>query len=428
MIYKQEYDKIKLLPPKKRGFQFEKLVNKICHDEGILLSDSYKTADTEQQIDGAIEINKRIFLIEAKWERTETLAASKLYSFLGKINSKIEGTIGIFISHNVLSDNFISAVRNGLRQNCILIHGEENILDIMDGKVSLEEFIWYTYQQASTKNLSCINTSEFLSIPIRTYSKTTTTTLPPQNWIDIYQNLVDTSSTITFSAQLETLYTQEIELSKKALNLISILKKDRLSHDKYILLIQKCFSEEKDEFEKQFVEKLKSPFWKEYIPLLSIDFIKNDLAINELDKTKILDKAISHLTAYFGTYAEENNASYLIDFLFERLNENDLKKLANAYLIIYCDTSRLDYFPQKQTSIRIFNNLKRKSISISETVRPTLIEQLRQIKNDEYFSYDDLSDEKKIKESSIKFFIRKFIKVLDDGNSEKFLSKEYDKL
>lgn len=427
MIYKEEYDKIKLLPPRKRGFQFEKLINKICHDEGILLSNSYRTAESEQQIDGAVEINKKVFLIEAKWERTETLAASKLYSFLGKINSKIEGTIGIFISHNILSDNFISAVRNGLRQNCILIHGEENILDIVEKKVDIGEFIWYTYQKASTKNLSCINTSEYISIPIKS-DKTTTTTVPPQNWSDIYENLNDNTPSIDFAARLESSYNKEIELSKKSLNLISILKKDRLSFDKYNLLIKKCYSEEKDEFEKHFIEKMLSPFWKEYIPLLSIDFIKNDLTINEPDKNKILGKAISHLTNHMGTYEEENNASYLIDFLFVRLDVNDLKKLANVYLTIYCDKSRLDNFPQKQTSLRIFSSLKKRGVSILETLKSALIEQLRQIKSDEYFYYDDISDEKKIKESSLKYFAREFHKVLEGQDSEDFFRQEYDKL
>jgi hypothetical protein len=90
--------------PRRRGIQFERLFYEVFERENILLERSYFNEDGSQQIDGAIEINNRIFLTEVKWEETKTLAASKLYSFLGKINSKIEGTLGLFISYNELGD------------------------------------------------------------------------------------------------------------------------------------------------------------------------------------------------------------------------------------------------------------------------------------------------------------------------------------
>ena len=134
MSYRKAYDRINLLPPVNRGNEFEKLFNKICEDAGILIFYRFRTSDTEQEIDGAVLIYSRVFLLEAKWEDEKTLAASKLYSILGKINSKIDGTLGIFISHNELKENFINAFRNGIKQNCILIHGKSNIEDIIDGE------------------------------------------------------------------------------------------------------------------------------------------------------------------------------------------------------------------------------------------------------------------------------------------------------
>jgi hypothetical protein len=90
MSYRIKYDKIAAITKAKtRGFAFEALLNEIYDDCEVLISKSYKTADGTQQIDGAVQINSKIFLIEAKWEKKETLAASKLYSFLGKISKPI---------------------------------------------------------------------------------------------------------------------------------------------------------------------------------------------------------------------------------------------------------------------------------------------------------------------------------------------------
>ena len=107
---------------RRRGLRFERLFYEIFERDKILIEKSYKNKEGSQQIDGAIEINNRIFIIEVKWEKTKTLAASKLYSFLGKINSKIEGTLGVFISYNELGNNFINSTRAGIKQNCIIIN------------------------------------------------------------------------------------------------------------------------------------------------------------------------------------------------------------------------------------------------------------------------------------------------------------------
>lgn len=137
---------IKLLSPQKRGLRFERLFYEIFKRDGILLEGSLKTEDGGQQIDGAIEINNKIFIVEIKWENSATLAASKLYSFLGKVNSKIEGTLGLFISYDELEKNFIDSARGGIKQNCIIIHGIDNLKPTIRGEVSIADYVWYIYQ------------------------------------------------------------------------------------------------------------------------------------------------------------------------------------------------------------------------------------------------------------------------------------------
>src|SRR5690606_12657194 len=71
-----------------RGYDFEAVINDIFADEKSLLRRSYHTKDNKrEQIDGAIEVWNRVLLIEVKWVKSN-LAASELYSFIGKVENK----------------------------------------------------------------------------------------------------------------------------------------------------------------------------------------------------------------------------------------------------------------------------------------------------------------------------------------------------
>jgi len=427
MKYLSKFNEIKDLKPRKRGFEFEKLLNKICEDQGILLSNSYRTADSEQQIDGAVEINSKIFLVESKWEKKSTLAASKLFSFLGKINSKIDGTIGIFIFFNELSENFISAVRNGLKQTCIIIHGKENIMDIIEQKVNIEDFIWYTFQQASTKNRNCVNTSEFQSLPKKQNKQSVV--LIDSKWNEISSSLLDSTSLEIFAAKLENCYHQDIELSKKTLNLFSVVYTNSLRQQKYSILIRKCITEEKELFKQHILQKLKSKHWMEYVKYSFLDSIKEEFeSIEPEDKNKILDNSINHLEKYLGVFDEENNASELVDFLFNYLTEKDIEKFANSYLVIYCDSFRKDKFLQKIIATKIFKKVNDLEKGVFEIVKLTIISKLQDEKRDEYIFAEDKDDKEMMKNNSIKQVLRKFKKVLNDEKYEELLNQEYDKL
>jgi hypothetical protein len=215
MSYRKQFDVLSKLEPKPKGFAFEKLINNIFDDNEILISNSFRAAGNAQQIDGAIKINNRIFLLEVKWENSDTLAASKLYSFLGKINSKIEGTLGIFISYNTLKENFINAVRDGLRQNCLIIHGNKNIENIIDGKLQIDKYIWYLFEQASIKNRIYVDTDEFINISSQDQVKSGKKSSQRKHWMKIYSNLKGSSSCPDFTAEFETLYNNNLDLSKK---------------------------------------------------------------------------------------------------------------------------------------------------------------------------------------------------------------------
>lgn len=404
------FNKIKKLKPTRRGLLFERLLYEIFDDQNILLERSYKNEDGSQQIDGAIEINKRIFIIEVKWEKTETLAASKLYSFLGKINSKIEGTLGIFISYNELGDNFINSIRAGIKQNCILVHGKENLLPLIKGDVTIADYIWYAYQQASTRNRIAIPVSEFKSIPKKK-------SLSPDNdkWEEVYEALISEDTTGAFELKLNANYASIENLPEKAITLYPILKKNRKFLPKIEYLFQSLLDSDSEELFNSLVAKLKTSHWIKYADEYILDKTKDLSTLDTKQAAKIADNALQYLRENMGQWEEENKASLVLDFIYEHLSEKYKVKAACAYSSIYCDASRKGHYPQKKLAKRIFSEIETKDRW--ETVKDEVIDLMGQYKTEEDIFSDDTDE--KAKEYVIKRIRRKFEKIINESKLKK---------
>ena len=65
-----------------------------------------------------------MFLLEAKWH-ADPLPASTLYQFKGKVDGKLTGTIGIFISMSGYSEDAVDALSLGKTLNLILFDGRD---------------------------------------------------------------------------------------------------------------------------------------------------------------------------------------------------------------------------------------------------------------------------------------------------------------
>lgn len=428
MSYKAFFDEIKNFEPKKRGNEFEKLINKIFDDGGVLVSGRYRTADTEQEIDGAILIFSKIFLIEAKWENSETLAASKLFSFLGKINSKIDGTLGVFISYNQLSENFISSVRNGLKQNCIVIHGEDNITDIIEEKVNLKEYVEYCFIQASTKNRVEVNTSEYLSIPKKVKLNPHASEVKIDKWMEIYESLVGTTSKSDFVAKLELLYPQTENLSERIINIYETIPFNSQSLDKFSKLIEKIVTQERNDFTKCIINMLSGTYWKKiaYENFISI-LLKTKIVIDKPNQIKIIDNIVEGLN---GDWNSENRVSMIIEMFYSQTDLETKCKIAILYLDIYCDTSRLEKFEQKKLANKVFLDLSDINSSYFDCIKSELLKRFKSLKLDEFFYNDLHAGIGELKNFTIRRMIQLYGKVFTDNKikAKEFLEAEYDKL
>lgn len=378
--YRKKFEKIKVYTPKKRGNEFEKLVHEVLKDADVLVKPRFRTAGNTQEIDGAIILFERIFLVEVKWEESETLAASKLYSFLGKINSKIEGTLGVFISYNELSKNFINAFRDGIRQNCLLIHGPKNIEDIIDQKIELKDFLEYAFLQSSTKGIVDAKTSEYKPlIKPKGVSK--------NKWLRIYSDLVGGTEADDFMACLIEAYNKDLELSQKAITLYRTIDFTPLIKKKYELLIDELYKYEKSDLLNSVAYALGSKSWGDYNDDFFLDIVKK--LKNEFSSENITT-IIEGLAEPFetGDYNVENEISEILDIFSGKFDEKHISILLNMYINIYADSGRRDYFPQKRFADRLFHLINRNE-RYKELLKDSLSIQLKNVKK----RFEDWRDE-----------------------------------
>ncbi len=430
MSYREKYDEIKKLKAKPRGFAFEKLINEMFDDCKVLIKPSYKSVDQGQQIDGAIEINSKIFLLEAKWEKNKTLAASKLYSFIGKINSKLEGTLGIFISHNRLKENFVNAVRDGLRQNCILIHGEENIKEIIEANFNLKEYILYCYREASTRNVVEVSASEFISLVKNKGVPTTSSNeLNTSNWPIIYEHLIDNSSLKDFIGFLQTVGKLGGEIPKNLISVLPHLSYSSLEKQKLNSLIESIKEDAKQLYLKAIVNKLTGDYWRKFSEREIVSIITQHNKFEQSDYNKI----IRNVTKNFqGDWEIENDASRILDAIYDDFNFKNKKLTADKYLSIYVDSSRLQKFEQKQFADKVFYDLKAESNDLYKLFKDEIIEDLKNMKEVEKIWIEQgIGSEESMKETLLYRILLKYSKLIDSKNKDEVkseLSDKYDSL
>jgi len=125
-----------------RGYKFESFLNQM-----FLLFDldpkcSYKI--NGEQIDGAFTFNNQDYLIEAKWV-SDVISPSTIYSFEGKINTKLKTTLGLFISINGFSKECLSINRT----SSLILMDSVDIMCILENRIDLPTLLYRKKQRAS---------------------------------------------------------------------------------------------------------------------------------------------------------------------------------------------------------------------------------------------------------------------------------------
>jgi len=116
-----------------RGRLFEQILSAMFAEAGLEPRMSFRPDGEE--IDGSIWLDGRTILIEAKWT-AKRHQASSLYQFKGKVDGKLVGTLGLFISMSGFSKPAVDALVAGKELNILLADGNDMRI-LVDGRLGV---------------------------------------------------------------------------------------------------------------------------------------------------------------------------------------------------------------------------------------------------------------------------------------------------
>lgn len=121
----------------RRGLAFEGVLNAVLTKEGLEPRVRYRP--NGEEIDGSFVLEGRVFLLEAKWH-AKPLPASALYSFKGKVDGKLVGTLGVIISMSGYSKEAVNSLTLGKNLNVLLLD-REDVNAVMNGHTTFYKML-----------------------------------------------------------------------------------------------------------------------------------------------------------------------------------------------------------------------------------------------------------------------------------------------
>lgn len=120
-----------------RGRDFEAVLSAMFDEAGLQPRLQYRPRGEE--LDGSIWLDGRTILIEAKWTEAPH-PASSIYQFKGKVDGKLVGTLGLFISINGFSKDAVDALILGKELNIVLADGID-MRALVDGRIDVVDLL-----------------------------------------------------------------------------------------------------------------------------------------------------------------------------------------------------------------------------------------------------------------------------------------------
>ncbi len=156
---KQELIELSELDSYRRGYGFEKFLNKIFSEFNMKPKGSFRI--TGEQIDGSFDLDSHTYLIEAKWQNAST-SQSDLLILRGKVEGKATWSRGLFISYSGFTKDGIEAFSKGKQTNMIGMTGQDLFL-AFEYKIPLDKIIQAKARIAAETGDFYISAQEFLN-------------------------------------------------------------------------------------------------------------------------------------------------------------------------------------------------------------------------------------------------------------------------
>jgi hypothetical protein len=134
-MLRNSFVKLSDLQPQTRGFEFEKFLQEMFEVFDLRPHSPFRLKG--EQIDGSFQIDPHTYLVEAKWQNSETGLADFLV-FQGKVGGKARWSRGLFISFNGFSEEGLEAFSRNATTSILGMTGQD-VYFVLDGEISLIE-------------------------------------------------------------------------------------------------------------------------------------------------------------------------------------------------------------------------------------------------------------------------------------------------
>ncbi|MGW8812582.1 hypothetical protein [Gordonia terrae] len=131
-------------PPQQRGYALERLLKDLFELFDLDTKGSFRIVG--EQIDCAFTHDSTEYVMEAKWQR-ELASSSDLHGFSGKIGSKLDNTLGLFVSMSGFQPTAIAAYSH--RRSVMILMTGADLAAVLEGRFDLGELLTRKRQHAA---------------------------------------------------------------------------------------------------------------------------------------------------------------------------------------------------------------------------------------------------------------------------------------
>lgn len=144
LVKKDLYALFSMTDPQKRGKQLEGVLNRLFATGGILVREAFtRVAPTGEgvieQIDGVIEMDGQIYLVEMKWW-DKPLGTGEVSQHLVRVFSR-NCARGLLISYSGYTDPAVAICRESLSRMVVALCGLQEVVQLLEREDDLVEFL-----------------------------------------------------------------------------------------------------------------------------------------------------------------------------------------------------------------------------------------------------------------------------------------------
>lgn len=129
----------------KRGKKLETVLNGYFKVFEILIKEDFKRLGEAgdgiiEQLDGIIELDNQIFLVEMKWKK-DSIGSDDVFSHLGRIYHRANAN-GIFISASGYSASGVTSAKEALVKNALMVMFDlEEFVKVIEGEIDFKNYL-----------------------------------------------------------------------------------------------------------------------------------------------------------------------------------------------------------------------------------------------------------------------------------------------